>query len=64
MRRATFLLAVLGSLSACGPNDKINTPFGMTLPGLSDFDTISAEDKENQKWWDNYYGHKADGANN
>lgn len=65
MRRALFALASLLAVSACGSmTDKQKSFFGAshssifteTMPGISDLDTETKEDKAEDKWWDGYYG--------
>lgn len=36
--------------------------FGETLPGISDLDTVTAEDRAEEKWWDRFYGNGKSGA--
>lgn len=52
-----LLLGVILFLTACGSlGEKQSTILGKNVPGISDLDTISAEDRENQAWWEKYYG--------
>ena len=65
--RALLACAALFALTACESlGEKEPTFLGaeatslpaQTVPGISDLDTITKQDKADEKWWDNYYGNK------
>lgn len=60
--RIAMLCVLSVTLSACGDLGQTqHTILGDELPGLGDFDTISKEDREQESWWDKFYGRKPSG---
>ncbi len=62
--RVVSMLALF-TLGACGSmtdtqhtllGEESTSPFSQIQPGLSNFDTETARDKADAKWWDNFYG--------
>ncbi len=65
MLRRTSAFLLLLTLGACGSmsetqhtllGEESTSLFSQTLPGLSDLDTVTAEDRAEEKWWDRFYG--------
>lgn len=56
---ALLLLAGCGSMTERYPTffgASHTSPVSYTLPGISDLDTISKDDKADADWWAKYYG--------
>jgi hypothetical protein len=71
LRCTLLLLGVLLVVSACGSlterqstllGGEYVSPFAEIQPGLSDFDTITDEDRDEAKWWDRFYGRGGSGG--
>lgn len=56
------ILAMLIALSACSSlSEQSQSPLSVVQPGLSNLDTITKQDRDEEKWWGSFYGRKSGG---